>query len=62
MMSHQQDQILNFLKSNPDKTEKEIADGICANVYTLHHAIMGLKRFGLVRAKHVGYKVLWEVV
>lgn len=60
-MSYLQDRILDFLKSNPGKTRMEIADGIGANAKTLHHAIAGLRRFGLVRAKYVGHKVLWEV-
>ena len=61
-MSHLQDSILDFLKSNPGKTKMEIADGIGANAKTLHHAIVGLRRFGLVRAKYAGHKVLWEAV
>ena len=61
-MSHLQDSILDFLKSNPGKTRMEIADGIGANAKTLHHAIAGLRRFGLVRAKYAGHKVLWEAV
>lgn len=32
-----------------------------SNPTTLYHAMDGLRRFGLVRAKHVGHKVLWEV-
>ena len=59
-MSHQQDQILNFLKSNPGKTYTEIAGGVGSNPKTLYHAMDGLRRFGLVRAKYVGHKVLWE--
>lgn len=61
-MSHLQDSILNFLKSNPGKTYTEIADGVGANKTTLYHAVDGLRRFGLVRAKHVGHRVLWEAV
>ena len=60
-MSHLQDRILDFLKSNPGKTYTEIAGGVGANTGTLYHAMDGLRRFGLVRAKHVGHKVLWEV-
>lgn len=61
-MSHLQDSILDFLKSNPGKTYAEIADGMGSNKGTIHHAIDGLRRFGLVRAKYAGHKVLWEAV
>ena len=60
-MSYLQDCILDFLKSNPGKTYTEIAGGVGSNPKTLYHAMDGLRRFGLVRAKHVGHKVLWEV-
>jgi DNA-binding MarR family transcriptional regulator len=59
-MSYLQDRILDFLKSNPGKTYTEIADGVGSNPTTLYHAMDGLRRFGLVRAKYVGHKVLWE--
>ena len=60
-MSYLQDRILDFLKSNPGKTRAEIAGGVGSNPKTLYHAMDGLRRFGLVRAKRVGHKVLWEV-
>lgn len=60
-MSYLQDRILDFLKSNPGKTYTEIAGGVGSNPTTIYHAMDGLRRFGLVRAKHVGHKMLWEV-
>jgi DNA-binding IclR family transcriptional regulator len=61
-MSHLQDQILEFLRASPgDRTKQDIADSLGKNKGTLHHALQGLRRAGMVSARHEGKKVFWDV-
>ena len=60
-VSHLQDSILDFLRTAPaNQTKRDIADGIGVNVATLHRALIGLKKFGLVVTRKDGCKVYWE--